>query len=105
MTSASSETESSGVVDEHRKRQGESVDESDSSSTAKRFKNQNDVVSEKAADANAIINRNASEAVFLVEGDAAEDKGARHTMEDASVVLLDASLGLPGKLRFLIFQH
>eukprot|EP01018_Ginkgo_biloba_P010923 Gb_30930 [translate_table: standard] len=34
----------------------------------------------------------------LVEADAAEDKGSRHTMEDAWVVLLDASLGTPGKL-------
>ncbi|XP_026386903.1 probable protein phosphatase 2C 8 [Papaver somniferum] len=34
-----------------------------------------------------------------IEADAAEDKGSRHTMEDASVVLLDASLQVPGKLR------
>ncbi|KAI3858733.1 hypothetical protein MKX03_033686 [Papaver bracteatum] len=34
-----------------------------------------------------------------IEADAAEDKGSRHTMEDASVVLLDASLQAPGKLR------
>eukprot|EP00250_Pteridium_aquilinum_P013042 c21095_g1_i1 orf=159-1022(+) len=34
-----------------------------------------------------------------VEADAAEDKGSRHTMEDAWVVLPDASLGQPGKLR------
>ncbi|KAG4991952.1 hypothetical protein AAZX31_09G162300 [Glycine max] len=36
---------------------------------------------------------------FLIEADAAEDKGARHTMEDASVMLLDASLDYPGNLR------
>ncbi|KAL9324452.1 hypothetical protein ACSQ67_009309 [Phaseolus vulgaris] len=36
---------------------------------------------------------------FLVEADAAEDKGSRLTMEDAWVVLLDASLDYPGKLR------
>ncbi|XP_038679100.1 probable protein phosphatase 2C 8 isoform X2 [Tripterygium wilfordii] len=34
-----------------------------------------------------------------IEADAAEDKGLRHSMEDAWVVLLDASLGSPGKLR------
>lgn len=34
-----------------------------------------------------------------IEADAAEDNGSRHTMEDASVVLLDASLQVPGKLR------
>ncbi|XP_014504454.1 probable protein phosphatase 2C 8 isoform X1 [Vigna radiata var. radiata] len=36
---------------------------------------------------------------FLIEADAAEDKGSRLTMEDAWVVLLDASLDYPGKLR------
>ncbi|KAJ7970320.1 Protein phosphatase 2C family protein [Quillaja saponaria] len=36
---------------------------------------------------------------FKIEADAAEDKGSRHTMEDAWVVLLDASLDYPGKLR------
>ncbi|GAB4845262.1 hypothetical protein Ancab_038672 [Ancistrocladus abbreviatus] len=36
---------------------------------------------------------------FVIEADAAEDKGSRHSMEDAWVVLLDASLGSPGNLR------
>ncbi|PQQ00332.1 putative protein phosphatase 2C 8 isoform X1 [Prunus yedoensis var. nudiflora] len=36
---------------------------------------------------------------FKIEADAAEDKGLRHAMEDAWVVLLDASLDFPGKLR------
>jgi len=40
---------------------------------------------------------------FLIEADAAEDKGSRLTMEDAWVVLLDASLDYPGKLRFFFF--
>ncbi|XP_043696331.1 probable protein phosphatase 2C 8 [Telopea speciosissima] len=35
----------------------------------------------------------------IVEGDAAEDKGSRHKMEDAWVVLPDATLELPGTLR------
>ncbi|XP_010924512.1 probable protein phosphatase 2C 67 [Elaeis guineensis] len=34
-----------------------------------------------------------------IEADAAEDKGSRHTMEDAWVVLPDASLEYPGSLR------
>ncbi|XP_020095037.1 probable protein phosphatase 2C 67 isoform X1 [Ananas comosus] len=34
-----------------------------------------------------------------IEADAAEDKGCRHTMEDAWVVLPDASSEYPGKLR------
>lgn len=39
------------------------------------------------------------EECFTVEADVAEDKGSRHTMEDAWVVLQDASLEFPGKLR------
>ncbi|XP_068641710.1 probable protein phosphatase 2C 8 [Aristolochia californica] len=35
----------------------------------------------------------------VIEADAAEDKGSRHSMEDAWVVLLDPSLEHPGKLR------
>lgn len=44
-----------------------------------------------------------SEMGFEIEADAAEDKGSRHTMEDAWLILLDAGLDSPGKLRFLIF--
>lgn len=36
---------------------------------------------------------------FVFEADVAEDKGARQAMEDVSVVLPDASLDFPGKLR------
>ncbi|XP_024030345.1 probable protein phosphatase 2C 8 isoform X4 [Morus notabilis] len=36
---------------------------------------------------------------FEIEADAAEDKGSRHSMEDAWVVLLDAALDYPSKLR------
>ncbi|CAN4086635.1 unnamed protein product [Withania somnifera] len=45
------------------------------------------------------VPKNGSELNFEIEADAAEDKGSRHTMEDASVVLPDASLEFPGKLR------
>lgn len=45
---------------------------------------------------NKVIRR---EVEFKIEADAAEDKGSRHTMEDAWVLLLDASLDSPGKLR------
>ncbi|XVF50624.1 hypothetical protein PTKIN_Ptkin04bG0116600 [Pterospermum kingtungense] len=34
-----------------------------------------------------------------IEVDVAEDKGSRHTMEDAWVIMLDATLNSPGKLR------
>ncbi|XP_045792680.1 probable protein phosphatase 2C 8 isoform X1 [Trifolium pratense] len=36
---------------------------------------------------------------FLIEADAAEDKGLRHSMEDEWVVLLDAARDFPGNLR------
>ncbi|CAN8292723.1 unnamed protein product [Cochlearia groenlandica] len=36
---------------------------------------------------------------FVVEADVAEDRGCRHTMEDVWVVLPEASLDFPGKLR------
>lgn len=48
---------------------------------------------------NKVIRR---EVEFKIEADAAEDKGSRHTMEDAWVLLLDASLDSPGKLRFIV---
>ena len=40
-----------------------------------------------------------------IEADAAEDKGSRHTMEDAWVVLPDASLECAGKLRCSLFLY
>ncbi|KAM7475335.1 hypothetical protein LguiB_022578 [Lonicera macranthoides] len=43
--------------------------------------------------------RNVDEVTSVIEADVVEDKGSRHTMEDASVVLNDASLDFPGKLR------
>ncbi|GAU41098.1 hypothetical protein TSUD_139670 [Trifolium subterraneum] len=39
------------------------------------------------------------EVSFLIEADAAEDKGLRHSMEDEWVVLLDAARDFPGNLR------
>lgn len=46
---------------------------------------------------------NSSEDKISIEADAAEDKGSRHTMEDAWVLLPEASLEFPGKLRCLPF--
>lgn len=40
------------------------------------------------------------EVTFLIEADAAEDKGLRQTMEDEWVVLIDAVKDYPGNLRF-----
>lgn len=39
------------------------------------------------------------EVTFLIEADAAEDKGLRQTMEDEWVVLIDAVKDYPGNLR------
>lgn len=58
--------------------------------------------SEDQADGIA-VKKPKAEAFFEIEADAAEDKGSRHTMEDAWVVLLDAAADSPGKLRSFIF--
>lgn len=50
-----------------------------------------------------VVKKAKTEAFFEIEADAAEDKGSRHTMEDAWVVLLDAAADSPGKLRSFIF--
>lgn len=42
-----------------------------------------------------------TKALFALEAGAAEDKGLRHSMEDAWLVLEDASSDSPGNLRFL----
>ncbi|GFS34429.1 protein phosphatase 2C family protein [Actinidia rufa] len=44
-------------------------------------------------------NQAVREVGFEIEAEAAEDKGSRHAMEDAWVVLPDACLDFPGKLR------
>ncbi|XP_059453664.1 probable protein phosphatase 2C 8 isoform X2 [Corylus avellana] len=46
-----------------------------------------------------VVKKAKKEAFFEIQADAAEDKGSRHTMEDAWVVLLDAASDSPGKLR------
>lgn len=58
--------------------------------------------SEDQADGTA-VKKPKADAFFEIEADAAEDKGSRHTMEDAWVVLLDAAADSPGKLRSFIF--
>ncbi|KAF6158358.1 hypothetical protein GIB67_022438 [Kingdonia uniflora] len=45
------------------------------------------------------VDTNKGDLHCIIEADAAEDKGSRHTMEDRWVVLEDASLGFPGNLR------
>ena len=45
-------------------------------------------------------NQAVGEVGFEIEAEVAEDKGSRHAMEDAWVVLPDACLDFPGKLRY-----
>ena len=49
-----------------------------------------------------VVKKAKTEVFFEIQADAAEDKGSRHTMEDAWVVLLEAAADSPGKLRFFI---
>lgn len=56
--------------------------------------------SEDVSSHNSVDSKQHMIRITCIEADAAEDKGSRHTMEDAWVVLLDASLETPGKLRF-----
>ncbi|PRQ15975.1 putative protein-serine/threonine phosphatase [Rosa chinensis] len=73
-------------------------DSGDSSSVAKKLKidqSQNPEVDSSGSEANS----DAREMGFEIEAEVAEDKGLRHAMEDAWVLLLDASLGFQGNLR------
>ncbi|GMJ14910.1 hypothetical protein like AT1G18030 [Hibiscus trionum] len=69
------------------KRQSE-VDDENSDSTPKKPKIQPSFQEEAE-----------KEKLLEIEADVAEDKGTRHTMEDAWVIMLDAILDSPGKLR------
>jgi integrin-linked kinase-associated serine/threonine phosphatase 2C len=51
-----------------------------------------------------VVKKAKTEVFFEIQADAAEDKGSRHTMEDAWVVLLDAAAYSPGKLRSFMFS-
>ncbi|KAL6963075.1 protein-serine,threonine phosphatase [Sarracenia purpurea var. burkii] len=75
--------------------QGESLPESSSERTEKNNQLSN---LNGSSDRNE-QNQTTGEGVFEIEADAGEDKGSRHTMEDAWVVLPDARLDFPGKLR------
>ncbi|KAL2478926.1 putative protein phosphatase 2C 8 [Forsythia ovata] len=74
----------------------------DSNSASKKSKSENESKTCNT-DGEAPSTNGSSEKIetkcFTIEADAAEDKGSRHTMEDAWVVLHDAGLEFPGKLR------
>ncbi|OEL25303.1 putative protein phosphatase 2C 67 [Dichanthelium oligosanthes] len=56
-------------------------------------------VSDGKAAVNSKVSGEQKMVLTAVEADAAEDKGCRHTMEDAWVLLPDASAESPGSLR------
>jgi integrin-linked kinase-associated serine/threonine phosphatase 2C len=56
-------------------------------------------VSDGEAAANSQVSGERKMVLTAVEADAAEDKGCRHTMEDAWVVLPNADAETPGSLR------
>ncbi|XP_061993695.1 probable protein phosphatase 2C 67 [Rosa rugosa] len=76
-------------------------DSGDSSSVAKKLKIDQSQIPEVDSSGSE-ANSDAREMGFEIEAEAAEDKGLRHAMEDAWVLLLDASLGFQGNLRFLM---
>ncbi|KAE9600243.1 hypothetical protein Lal_00046291 [Lupinus albus] len=88
------ETECVSVERETHKREADSESE-DHLVNAKKSRTE----SSNSGNAEVGIVDGAKEVTFNIEADVAEDKGSRHTMEDAWVVLLDASLDYPGKLR------
>lgn len=65
----------------------------------KQTEENNNSVENKRSSNNSSDQIECSHQFTLIEADAAEDKGSRHTMEDTWVVLPDASSGIPGKLR------
>ncbi|KAM5570492.1 putative protein phosphatase 2C 8 [Rosa sericea] len=73
-------------------------DSGDSSSVAKKPKIDQSQIPEVDSSGSE-ANSDAREMGFEIEAEAAEDKGLRHAMEDAWVLLLDASLGFQGNLR------
>nr|GMD38892.1 probable protein phosphatase 2C 8 isoform X1 [Ipomoea batatas] len=92
------------ISDSKNKREG---DFDDSDETAKKMKSDASLINEPKIEGNresvcsknGCTDANGSKQSFEIEANAAEDKGSRHTMEDAWVVLPDATNDTPGKLR------
>ncbi|KAL0283367.1 UNVERIFIED_CONTAM: putative protein phosphatase 2C 8 [Sesamum angustifolium] len=69
------------------------------SSPNKRLKTEEDLKTQSTATEASRANSSSHKGFIAIEADAAEDRGSRHTMEDAWVVLYDATLEFPGNLR------
>ncbi|MCH85073.1 putative protein phosphatase 2C 67-like [Trifolium medium] len=60
--------------------------------------NKEEIAASKKLRVESSEENDSKEVSFLIEADAAEDKGLRHSMEDEWVVLLDAARDYPGNL-------
>ncbi|KAK4409565.1 putative protein phosphatase 2C 67 [Sesamum angolense] len=69
------------------------------SSPNKRLKTEEELKTQSTATEASRANSSSHKGFIAIEADAAEDRGSRHTMEDAWVVLYDATLEFPGNLR------
>ncbi|KAL0462336.1 UNVERIFIED_CONTAM: putative protein phosphatase 2C 8 [Sesamum latifolium] len=69
------------------------------SSPNKRLKAEEEMKTQSTATEASRANSSSHKGFIAIEADAAEDRGSRHTMEDAWVVLDDATLEFPGNLR------
>ncbi|XP_011097001.1 probable protein phosphatase 2C 8 isoform X1 [Sesamum indicum] len=65
----------------------------------KRLKTVEELKTQSTATEASRANSSSHKGFIAIEADAAEDRGSRHTMEDAWVVLYDATLEFPGNLR------
>ncbi|KAL6518149.1 hypothetical protein OROMI_033850 [Orobanche minor] len=87
-----SDAESSDI-----KRANELIDSNYAS--RKRLKKEDESKTQSTTNEESGANSYSDKGIFALEADAAEDKGSRRTMEDAWVVLLDATLDFPGNSR------
>ncbi|KAL0431081.1 UNVERIFIED_CONTAM: putative protein phosphatase 2C 67 [Sesamum radiatum] len=69
------------------------------SSPKKRLKTEEELKAQSTATEASRANSSSHKGFIAIEAEAAEDRGSRHTMEDAWVVLDDATLEFPGNLR------
>ncbi|KAK6127687.1 hypothetical protein DH2020_038561 [Rehmannia glutinosa] len=96
VTARTPESNSNAEASDIKRPNGLSVS---NSSPRKRLKTEDELKTESTTNEASSANGSSQKGFFALEADAAEDKGSRHTMEDAWVVLLDASLESPGNLR------
>ncbi|OMP10774.1 phosphatase 2C (PP2C)-like protein [Corchorus olitorius] len=90
-----SETNANSIIEPNFKRQSEVDNESSDSAAAKKPKTETQTPVQEETEKKEQV----EEKTLEIEADVAEDKGSRHSMEDAWVIMFDATLDSPGKLR------